>query len=103
MTHKKIHIRVGTALKLKVDCLGNKAGTYGLCYEVYNIGIPGYSFIFPNKEYCGFSMEGVDDFFDTNSEKFIAKKSNYKFTNGLRLLNDFDKYFKNTLLTLNAK
>lgn len=48
-------MKTGTVVKLKVNCLGNKPGTIGVCYQEYDLGEPGGSqVIFENGEYCGF-------------------------------------------------
>ena len=53
---------INTVVKLKKDCLGNKVGTIGICYEEYNIGFgPGESYIFENGSYDGFSIEEKAD------------------------------------------
>ena len=46
-------MKVGTICKLKVDCLGNKAGTLGVVF--YNYG-DGVQVIFENGRYDGFSI-----------------------------------------------
>jgi hypothetical protein len=43
---------VGKIVKLKVDCLGNKAGTLGVVFHDYG---DGYQAIFENGNYDGFS------------------------------------------------
>jgi hypothetical protein len=45
-------MNVGTIVKLKVDCLGNKAGTLGVVFYHYGDGIQA---IFENGNYDGFS------------------------------------------------
>lgn len=43
---------IGKVVKLKVDCLGNKAGTLGVVFNDYG---DGYQAIFENGNYDGFS------------------------------------------------
>jgi len=45
-------MKVGTICKLKVDCLGNKAGTLGVVFYDYG---DGFQAIFENGNYDGFS------------------------------------------------
>jgi len=46
-------MKVGTICKLKVDCLGNKAGTLGVVFYEYDNG---FQAIFKNGNYDGFSV-----------------------------------------------
>lgn len=81
---------VGSLYSLKVPCLGNPVGTVGVCYEVYNIGGPnGYSFIFQNGRYDGFSHDEVQDFLEFQG--IDPSIRDYKFTNVMRLSEDFSK------------
>jgi len=83
-------VRVGTLRRLTCECLGNPAGTVGVCYEVYNLGgVMGASFIFPNGEYDGFSNEDAKMFFD-DWEGFCPDTQSYQFTNVMKLSRDFD-------------
>lgn len=82
-------MKTGTVVKLKVDCLENKAETIGVCYEEYNLGEPGAgSVIFENGNYDGFSLN--------DQEQFLVKIgydyniANYKFTNVMKLSQDFN-------------
>lgn len=45
-------MKVGTICKLKVDCLGNEAGTLGVVFYEYG---DGFQVIFENGKYDGFS------------------------------------------------
>jgi hypothetical protein len=45
-------MKVGTIVRLKVDCLGNKAGTLGVVFNDYG---DGFQAIFKNGNYDGFS------------------------------------------------
>jgi hypothetical protein len=89
-------MRIGTLKRLTQPCLGNPAGTVGVCYEVYIIDEgtdlctpPGASFIFPNGEYDGFSDRDAKMFFD-DWEGFCPELQNYQFTNVMKLSRDFD-------------
>lgn len=80
-------IEVGTLVKLSTPCLGNEAGSTGVCYEVYKIGErPGYAFIFENGRYDGFSPDEVDNFL---MELGCWDKLWYEFTNVMQLSEDF--------------
>lgn len=84
------HIQVGTKMELKTGVLGNPPGTEGVCYEVYQIGEhTGYSFIFPNGSFDGFSVADVKLFFDTSSDSFVPELHLYKFKNVIKLAEDF--------------
>ena len=80
------HPRIGTVVVLKVRCLGNKAGTRGVCYETYTLGGPeAASFIFENGNYDGFPPEDQERFLiyieDTDFE--------YHFTHVMQLSRDY--------------
>lgn len=81
-------IKVGVVCQLKVPCLGNDIGTFGVCYDVYELsGRAGYSFIFQNGNYDGFSPDEVKEFLD-----IVAIDSNvedYVFTNVIQLTKDW--------------
>lgn len=76
---------MGTIVELKVPCMGNDAGTRGICYEVYLLDEFGSSFIFENGEYCGFSIEEQKDFLKVIKQVTFT----YKFTNVMQLSADF--------------
>ena len=81
-------IMVGTLVKLKVPCLDNPAGTVGVCYEAYTIGkARGWSFIFENGNYDGFSAGEIAKFLEITG--FAEELSDYFFTNVTRLSQDF--------------
>jgi len=81
-------VDVGTLVRLKLDCLDNEAGTTGVCYEVYELGArPGYSFIFENGRYDGFSPDEVDMFLEELGD--YNPISYYDFTNVITLSEDF--------------
>lgn len=83
-------LSVGSLKRLKIACLGNPAGTVGVCYETYDLGAgPGACFIFPNGEYDGFSEEDRGIFFD-EWEGFCHSLSSYQFRHVLDLARDFE-------------
>ena len=78
--------KVGSLVRLKVWCLGNDVGTIGVCYEVYNFGdYTGYSFIFENGNYDGFSPEECDRFLKEIGRYPLI----YTFENVIKLDRDF--------------
>ncbi len=84
-------MRVGSIVKLRVSILDNDVGALGLCYEEYKIGEhSGYSIIFENGRYDGFSLEckEVEKFLEEIS--FSKNHSRYEFKNVLQLSYDFD-------------
>ena len=93
-------MKIGTIVKLKVNCLGNYPGTTGVVFEEYDLGEPGGSqVIFKNGDYCGFSPDEQKDFFD-DYRGFDYDVATYQFTNVIKLSRDFDngifdKVFKN--------
>jgi hypothetical protein len=85
-------IRVGTLVKLAVQCMGNPIDAIGICYEVYDFGDrPGYGIIFENGQHDGFAPDEVESFL--NIIGFCGDASNYEFTNVIRLLKDFNDGF----------
>jgi len=86
-------MKVGSVVTLRVECLGNKAGTVGVCYETYgsNFGYslrePGCSFIFANGRYDGFSPDEQKHFLIHQYDSDLK----YNFTNVMQLITDFDK------------
>lgn len=81
--------KVGTIIRLKMPCLENQPGTLGVCYEHYKIGKhEGWSFIFPNGMYDGFSNDDIDMI--CQYEGFDENISKYQFTNVGQLKKDFD-------------
>ena len=90
---KSVEPRVGTIAALTVPCLGNEAGVSGICYDVYELGdFTGYSFIFENGNYDGFSPDEVESFlvvldhYGTDERYFWT----YKFENVIKLGKDFE-------------
>lgn len=90
-------MRVGTVVKLKRSCLNNEAGAVGVCYEEYDIGHKGFSFIFENGNYDGFSYPDETDAF-LEKVGFSDDVAGYAFQNVMRLSDDFSRgYFDNAL------
>ena len=64
-------------------------GERGVCYEVYALGgRPGYSFLFEQGRYDGFSPEDVALFLTIVGE-VCAAVADYQFTNVIRLQRDW--------------
>ena len=81
-------MQVGTVVTLKVHCLGNRAGSLGVCYEKYVIGgLEGHSFIFQNGDYDGFSPDEVVELLDVVG--MIYSCAGYQFKNVIQLSRDF--------------
>ena len=79
---------VGSIVRLKKECLGNPAGTTGICYEVYELGgREGHSFIFENGRYDGFSPKEVDMFLEELGSYMPFE--GYQFKNVIQLTEDF--------------
>jgi len=77
---------VGSLVRLDVPCLGNGVGTVGVCYEVYELGgCQGYSFIFENGRYDGFSPDECESFLTEVGSYPLT----YKFENVIKLDRDF--------------
>lgn len=83
-------ISVGTTMQLKTNVLGNAPGDIGVCYEVYELGgRRGWSFIFPNGEYDGFSPDDIERCFALNRVGRVHELANYEFDNVIKLNEDF--------------
>jgi len=90
-------MKVGTICKLKVDCLGNKAGTLGVVYYNYGEGVQA---IFENGSYDGFSStrplpsaipsEGqIEADYFLEEVGFEESLASYQFTNVIQLSTDY--------------
>ena len=80
-------MRIGTVVLLKEACLGNSINSKGICYNVYNLSNrPGYSVIFENGEYDGFSPDECNRFL----EEVMDTPFTYNFTNVMKLSRDYD-------------
>lgn len=89
---------VGTLVRLKTAVLGNPIGTLGVCYEQYHLfGRNGFSFIFHNGSYDGFSDSEAVQFL--TEVGFSPEVAAYQFTNVIKLCNDFQKGVFNSALT----
>lgn len=86
---------LGDIVTLKVECLGNPAGTKGFVYEFYQLGDHiGISVIFVNGEYSGFSYEETLTFLEDAGHVDLP----YTFSNVIKLSEDFrNGYFKEVL------
>jgi hypothetical protein len=92
-------IKIGTVVKLKVNCMGCKKGDIGVCYDEYYIGHSGVSIIFENGDYDGF-----DEYEQKNFLEIIKHTGlQYKFTNVLQLSKDFSNGYFNQYLRKEIK
>ncbi len=63
-------------------------GEVGVCYEVYRLdGRAGYSFLFENGRYDGFSPEEVEMFLDLTG-RVCEAVADYQFQNVIKLTRD---------------
>lgn len=81
-------MQVGTVVKLKVSCLGNEAGTRGVCFHVYQLGDlpPGGQVIFENGNYDGFSVDEQEQFLEIIENTSFR----YEFKHVIKLGQDFE-------------
>jgi len=87
-------MNVGTIVKLKVNCLGNKAGTLGVVFNVYGDGV---QVIFENGRYDGFSAvnkmgtghEEIEINFFLEEVGFEVSLDDYRFQNVHTLSEDY--------------
>ena len=92
-------MKVGTICKLKVDCLGNKAGTLGVVFYDYG---DGFQAIFENGNYDGFSTTamlggfGVPGYGKTTEETYFLEEvgfepslGGYLFRNVMQVSGDY--------------
>ena len=83
-------LKVGSIVRLKEYCLKNQVGTLGVVYEEYYLdNDPGYSIIFENGEYDGFSPDEQGNIIERIG--YDPKLGNYKFKNVMQLSDDFRK------------
>ena len=89
MIHHTPTIQVGSlAIATRTSGVCDR-GERGVCYEVCALGgRPGYSFIFEQGRYDGFSPEDVALFLTITGEA-CAAVADYTFTNVTRLSRDF--------------
>jgi len=90
-------MKVGDVVHNTIEVLGNKPGTRGVIYEIYSdfddskqVGI---SVIFENGEYDGFSKEDQKIFLEKEDVNIPLDIKEYKFTNVMKLSQDFNKGF----------
>ena len=91
---------VGDIMKLKVECLGNKAGAEGFVFNNYD---KGFQVIFPNGNYDGFSTYHVipTSLNIVEADYFLEKighdsrVANYQFKNVQAVVKDYRRgYWK---------
>lgn len=84
-------IEVGTIARAKKKSAICNVGEIGVCYEVYELsGRPGYSFIFENGGYDGFSPDDVEQFLEVTNE-VISSIADYEFKNVTSLVRDYEQ------------
>ena len=90
VTTEPVHeIRVGSLAVATRTTGVCKVGERGVCYEVYRLdGRPGYSFIFQNGGYDGFSPHEVDTMLRLTGE-VAPSVAGYRFENVMRLEMDY--------------
>ena len=77
--------RTGTIAYAKRASALWKSGERGVCYEVYQIGErPGYSFIFENGGYDGFSEDDLTSWLEL-TEEVAPSVVGFKFRNVMHL------------------
>ena len=86
-------MKVGSIVQLKFDCLSNPPGALGVVFNNYGTG---FQAIFENGEYDGFSMvhevggtQVIESEYFLRPMGFCQQLENYKFTNVMRLSDDF--------------
>jgi hypothetical protein len=96
-------MRVGTIVKLKVECLGNKQGALGVVFNDYG---DGSQVIFENGKYDGFAEINEVERFKGQTEKdyfleevgFADSLAGYQFQNVMQVSEDYDKGIFNAVL-----
>lgn len=89
-------MKVGTICKLKVACLGNKAGALGVVFTEYD---GGFQAIFENGSYDGFSINPQETIIDEKTEAdyfleevgFEVSLADYEFSTVMRVGMDYRK------------
>lgn len=82
-------IQSGTIAITKMALLNCKIGAYGVCYEHYHIGSEsGWSFIFENGDYDGFSSDDVNNILHLPGVQ-CNELLDYEFSNVMRLAKDY--------------
>lgn len=82
-------MNIGTVVKLKVECLGNKPGTLGVAFNKY--GLNGIQIIFENGNYDGFSKDEQETFLEYVRDEETL--SSYVFRHVIQTSRDFDAGF----------
>ena len=80
-------MKVGTIVKLKVECLENEIGARGVVY--YNYG-DGFQVIFENGDYDGFNNKTESDLF-LEKIGFCPELAGYRFKNVVQVTQDYHK------------
>ncbi len=83
-------MKIGTLVELKSPLLGNAVHARGVCFYNYGSGV---QLVFENGEYDGFDKDEQE--FYLQPIGFVEENSDYKFTNVLQVLRDFDKGYFN--------
>lgn len=95
----ELNLKVGSVIKLRIPCLSNKAGVYGVVYEKTN-NVAGV--IFPNGANDTFNKKEQHFYFD-KTDVVDPKIANYKFISGVRTALDFDNGLFNDALNIKEK
>ncbi len=94
-------MRVGTIVKLKVECLNNDPGALGVVFGNYG---EGFQVIFENGEYDGFSTRRIIENGETEADCFLKEcgiapdLTDYVFKNVIQVSNDFRNGVFNSVL-----
>lgn len=91
-------LKIGDVVTLAVAVLGNSTGTRGIVYDTYTDFDDdtkcGAGIIFENGEFDGFSFDDQDIFLNLENVRYIPfYMRDYKFTNVMKLSQDFKKGF----------
>jgi hypothetical protein len=97
-------MKVGTIVKLKVNCLENATGTLGVVFNDYG---DGSQVIFENGEYDGFSeVNEVERFGEKTEKDFFLEEvgfepilAGYQFRNVIQVSEDYRRGVFNKALT----
>lgn len=82
------NIKVGTIVRMKLPCLGNRIGDLGICIGTYKGGA---YILLPNGSYDGFGNRPDSDEIENYTEIIGQIEINYKFTNAIDLHDRFKK------------
>lgn len=81
----KRKVKVGTLVQSIVTTAICRNGEVGVCYEVYDRGIQGFSFIFNGGGYDGFSPQEVENMLKILGQTTEKGIKNYIFRNVMTL------------------